>query len=187
MRKKISYFEVIKFILVVFILGGQFACSKDDKNIETFNSTTKTELRESLIDSSIFGENYVIPFEIAKKVAEKVDLNGLENYFIQDSIHDIESFYVVEDSFNTPILYIFNFVPIGMAVISADERHEPICAVVPLGKFEEKEVPSTLISWYEQTVHNIQMIKNGIINNTIRGKVLGKIPYQLLIIISDLL
>lgn len=57
----------------------------------------------------------------------------------------------------------------GFVVISADVRHEPICAYVESGKFEEDTVPATLVEWFDATIENIEMVRSGLYENTERA------------------
>lgn len=113
--------------------------------------------------------------QIAKRVTTKFLLEGKESRhnILPIGIPDraIQNQIVIPDKFNIPALYVFNYVNDGgFVVISADERHEPICAIIESGNFESDTVPSMLISWFEATVENIEMVRYESYDNTNRAK-----------------
>jgi len=63
-------------------------------------------------------------------------------------------------------MYIANYADDGYIVISADDRHEPICALVEQGKYEVAEVPSMLLEWFYITFENILLVRSGAINSS---------------------
>ena len=63
-------------------------------------------------------------------------------------------------------MYIANYADDGYIVISADDRHEPICALVEQGRYEVAEVPSMLLEWFYITFENILLVRSGAINSS---------------------
>jgi hypothetical protein len=116
----------------------------------SFNSCQKEQ-------SATSNSNYnvrLIPPELARNLAQRVSLSFLQgkdvnqaqrtdgsttdipNRVIGDSI-------IVPDKYGNPALYVYNYTnDSGFVVISADVKHEPICAYVTSGKFEADTVPS---------------------------------------------
>ena len=132
-------------------------------------------------DNNISNQNHkkVIPKELALKLAERISFDFLRanssqgQSIVPDIIPnwEVEDQVVVPDKNGVPALYIFNYAQRnGFVVISADERHEPVCAIIESGRFEEDVVPSSFISWFEVTVENIEMLREGLIDNTAQAK-----------------
>jgi hypothetical protein len=87
----------------------------------------------------------------------------IPNRIIGDSV-------LVPDKYGNTALYVYNYTnDSGFVVISADVKHEPICAYVTSGKFEADTVPSMYIEWFDATVENIEMVRDGSYNNTARA------------------
>ena len=79
------------------------------------------------------------------------------------SVRTVDSLFTISDSLGTPVMYIVNYADDGYVVISADDRHEPICALVEQGKYEVAEVPSMLLEWFDITFDNILLLRSGAI------------------------
>jgi hypothetical protein len=128
----------------------------------------------------------IVPEELARKIAERLD----ENFtFISNNKNikfaqpqqvnfpipnrQIVGSYILKDKNNIPALYIYNYAnDSGFVVISAEMKHEPICAYITRGEFIPKDhVPSMFANWFGKTVENVEILRDGLYNNKNRAKV----------------
>jgi hypothetical protein len=133
----------------------------DGRNRKTTNcSSSVTRKRPSL-----FGNDHIVPANIAKVLAQKINLTVSEAMRVGTSttVRTVDSLFTISDSLGTPVMYIANYADDGYVVISADDRHEPICALVEQGKYEVAEVPSMLVEWFHITFENILLLRSGAI------------------------
>lgn len=129
--------------------------------------------------SSRQGASKIVSIELAEKIAHRVSSQFLQSSLslgqriAPDVIPDrvIQNKVVIPDKFNIPVLYVFNYVNReGFVVLSADERYEPICAIIDKGSFEESAVPSMFVAWFEATIENIEMVRYENFDNTERAR-----------------
>lgn len=123
----------------------------------------------------------IVPEELARKIAERLD----ENFtFISNNKNikfaqpqqvnfpipnrQIIGSYTLKDKNNIPALYIYNYAnDRGFVVISAEMKHEPICAYITKGEFIPKDhVPSMFANWFGKTVENIEILRDGLYDNS---------------------
>lgn len=121
----------------------------------------------------------IIPRDLALKVAERVNTEILSVDVSLNSklksrslpLKTILNTVEIPDKFGNTALYVFNYVNNGgFSVISADERYDPICALVDTGKFGIDTVPSSFVSWFEATLENIEMVRYDSFDNTAAAK-----------------
>lgn len=145
------------FYLLVIILNVSFipSCVKEEKSLIDEN---ELNLRNRELEDTIFYNN-LVPQEIAKIIAENINFIVPSELRIGVGKKTIENMYPINDSLGITAFYIVNFQNDGFVVISADERYEPICAVVEEGKYQAIEVPSGLLSWFDVTLDNIDQIR----------------------------
>ena len=151
-----------KLILLFGIILVLFSCQKKELNVE--KSTEKYTVK-------------LVPEILARKIAERIPIEFLskENYInnksaftIQDK--EISDSVIIPDAYDNPALYVYNYSEgNGFIVISADVRHEPICAYVETGRFQADTVPGTLVEWFDATIENIEMLRNDAFENTDRA------------------
>lgn len=151
--------------MVVFLSS----CSKDPektKDEPKISQPAQVQSREN--SASLFGNSHIVPAFVAKAVAEKINLTVSQEMRVgaSTSARVVDSLFTISDSLGVPVMYIANYADDGYIVISADDRHEPICALVEQGRYEVAEVPSMLIEWFDITFENILLVRSGIINNT---------------------
>lgn len=82
---------------------------------------------------------------------------------------DNPDYFIIKDKDNNPALYVFSFGnDKGYAVISADYRYDPVCAVVPEGSglHEGDTIPSALDNWFSVTLEEIEIIRDGKYDNS---------------------
>lgn len=153
-----NLFIIFMLFSVLFILS----CREDQGNILLKQDSSK-----------------VISKDLAKNIAQRVTTKFLQmgiesgqNFApVEMPNRTIENQIVILDKNEIPALYVFNYINReGFVVISADERHEPICALVESGTFEADTVPSMLVAWFEATVENIEKVRYENYDNTLRAK-----------------
>jgi len=160
------------FLLIAAISVTFFACNKDKitdespSNLECLNEKILLSHSETDVYTlSLFGNNKIVPAHVARSVAERInmtlsqDMVGAGSASSYTTIRKVDSLFTISDSTRSPIMYIANYNDGGFAVISADERHQPICAFVEQGKYESAEVPSMLLDWLDITFENIQLVR----------------------------
>ncbi|HWR33281.1 MAG TPA: C10 family peptidase [Chitinophagaceae bacterium] len=127
------------------------------------------------------GNNYkvnLIPEQLARALAkhftpEMIQMNtqGANRSISFIPNRTITSSKVLVDTNNIPALYIYNYQPdSGYVVISADANHEPICAYIERGNaIANDSVPGALVNWFDKTIENIEILRQGLYDNTARA------------------
>jgi hypothetical protein len=163
-KNQIYQFVIMGFITLTFLAS----CSKDDQKNNEIQKEENSESRTSnkYDNYSIFGNNHLVPMSVAQTIAQKINMAVPVELRNGTRLRAIQNSFTVNDSLGNPALYIINFQDDGFVVISADERHEAICAVVEKGKYEATEVPSGLMMWFDVTLDNIDQIRKGAIYNS---------------------
>jgi len=153
MKKLILFFTTAAFLFLS-------SCTKEDELRIAENHHTQIELRTAI--PSLFGNNKIVPIQVARSIAERIDMTIHESLTERTikSKRIVDSLYSITDSLGTPVLYIANYLDDGFSVISADERALPICAFVKHGKYQKEEVPSMLLDWFDLTFENIQLVRS---------------------------
>lgn len=154
-------------LILLFLLIFS-SCSKEDKiqkgvpkeEEQKENFSAQIETRDFI--PSLFGSNKIIPAQVARSIAERINMTVSEGMVVgtSTSIRIVDSLYTISDSLGTPIMYIANYADDGFVVISADERYDPIIAISQQGRYESVEVPSMLLDWLDLTFGNIQLAKS---------------------------
>ncbi|MBZ4192647.1 C10 family peptidase [Niabella beijingensis] len=143
------------------------SCSKQEKSKTEFSSK-EIALNAAQVEKKAFGKisfidgAYDIPLETVEAIA--VNLNGI----VPDELKlsngkdrlPIEKIVTVPDSTGDPAMYIVNYAKNNLAIFSADERSNPLLAVVPSTKYEAKEVPPGFYKWLEISMDFIALAKN---------------------------
>ena len=135
------------------------------------------EMQHALVESRSldldFESNSVVPVEIAQEIAAKYSLLKQERFSDSNTNsegREVLSYYTLPDKTGVPALYVITYKnELGYLVVSADWRHEPICAVTKSGTYPDVEAPSMLIEWFEATIENIEFIRYNVLDNTDRG------------------
>ena len=71
----------------------------------------------------------------------------------------IEKSFTINDSAGSPNMYVFDYTGDGFAVFSADERYNPVLAVVPNGKYEQCKNQFGITNWFGETMDYINLAK----------------------------
>ncbi|RYZ92842.1 MAG: hypothetical protein EOP47_29955, partial [Sphingobacteriaceae bacterium] len=122
---------------------------------------------------------YFIPEKLARSVAGRIDINFLQGNNtlnrggeLSEEVPSrvLDDLIIVPDKYGDTALYIYNYTnDSGFVVISADVRHEPICAYIETGRFEQDTVPANFVQWFDATVENVDMLRDEQYDNTARG------------------
>lgn len=122
----------------------------------------------------------LIPEPLARAVAKRVSIDFLHqqptasrtdtltpsNFPDRPILNEV----TLRDEHDNPALYVYNYDDGGgFIIISADARHEPVCALVEQGKFQADTVPAGLVMWFEATMENIEMVRTDHYDNTARA------------------
>lgn len=144
------------------------SCSKDEQKNNKLQESQNTEVRTSnkYDNYSIFGNNHQVPMSVAQTIAQKINMAVPADLRKGIGLRSIQNSFTINDSLGNPALYIINFQDDGFVVISADERLDPIQALVEKGKYEAQADPSGLMMWFDVTLDNIDQIRNGTISNS---------------------
>ncbi len=142
-----------------------------------FNSCQKDESGSTYSNYNV----RLVPAELAHNLAQRVSLEFLQSQ-AQSQTLIVDGFttdipnrvlgdsFIVPDKYGNPAMYIYNYTnDSGFVVISADVKHEPVCAYVTSGRFEQDTVPSMYIEWFDATVENVEMVREGTYDNTARA------------------
>ena len=139
----------MKIILITILCLGIISCSVEDIN----TSSISTEMEQDfhyvssdeaiIIANSFVQENGVIP------VIKSEDLKIMNHYSINDSS-------------NQPLLHVINYDRGGFAIVSADDRLQPIQAYSESGSFDcnEENYPLGLKIWVESTALAREYLKS---------------------------
>ncbi len=121
----------------------------------------------------------LIPEPLAKAIAQHFSPSMLQNGVSQANRvstvivpnRTVTSSTTLVDKNNQPALYIFNYPQdSGYVVVSADVKHEPICAYVDRGNANQNDsVPGALMTWFDKTIENIEILRDGKYDNTARA------------------
>jgi hypothetical protein len=146
------------------------SCSKDDETLKKAknepatgpNATAIIESREET--PSLFGHAKVVPRQVALSLAERINaaVPAAMRVGAVTSLRTVDSLFTISDSLGVPMLYIANYADDGFVVISADERRNPICAVVEQAKYGPSDAPSMLLEWFDITVESVKYAKSGL-------------------------
>ena len=164
-----NFKSFLSVVTVSYMAIFLFSCSKDPEKVKSATKTPEQAQVQSRENSpSLFGNDHVVPAYVAKSVAEKINLTVSEVMRVgaSTSVRTVDSLFTISDSLGTPVMYIANYADDGYVVISADDRHEPICALTEQGRYEVAEVPSMLLEWFDITFENILLLRSGVINST---------------------
>ena len=144
------------------------------------------KVNENLINSVNEKSVNLVPFELAKRVAESFDSaiffkRNVTQSIARASIVSLESptknkkiiksQIVIKDHDSIPALYLFNYEDNGFLVISADFKHEPIMAYVKNGHIEiGDKIPSGFAIWVMKSIFNIESLRKNLYDNSGRAK-----------------
>jgi hypothetical protein len=163
-----NFKPLLTVVTVSYMAIFLFSCSKDPEKVKGETETPKqVQIQPRENSSSLFGNDHVVPAYVAKSVAEKINLTVPEVMRVgtPTSVRAVDSLFTISDSLGTPVMYIANYADDGYVVISADDRYEPICALVEHGKYEVAEVPSMLLEWFDITFEDILFVRSGATNS----------------------
>lgn len=126
-------------------------------------------------------DSRVVPEYLARQVAEKFD--G-EQFFVsnRDSLiqqqviesrlteilrtREIKNGYTLYDKNKKPAIYLFNYTQGGFVFVSAEYTLQPILAYVPSGEAKRDTVPAGFIMWIQKTIENIEIVRDGLYDNS---------------------
>jgi len=163
-----NFKSLLSVVTVSYVAIFLFSCSKDTEKVKGETKPSQQAQVQSRENSpSLFGNDNVVPAYVAKALAKKINLAVSEVMRVGAStpVRAVDSLFTISDSLGTPVMYIANYADDGYVVISADDRHEPICALVNQGRYEVAEVPSMLLEWFDITFENILLVRSGAINS----------------------
>ncbi len=157
---------------LVFITLGLFIGCSDETDFKSDEEKQLNLLESRSVDSDV-ESNSVVPIEIAQEIAVKYSLLKQER-FSDGNVNivgrEVLNYHTLPDKMGVPALYVITYKnDLGYLVISADWRHEPICAVTKRGTYPDIEAPSMLIEWFEATIENIEFIRYKELDNVSRG------------------
>jgi Peptidase C10 family/Spi protease inhibitor len=164
-----NFKSLLSIVAVSYMAIFLFSCRKDsEKARDETKAAQQTQVQSREKSSSLFGNDHVVPTYVARSVAEKINLTVSEAMRVgtSTSVRSVDSLFTISDSLGTPVMYIANYAGDGYVVISADDRHEPVCALVEQGRYEAAEVPSMLLEWFDITFENILLVRSGAINSS---------------------
>ena len=109
-----------------------------------------------------------MPVVVTRTLAQKINMAVPEVMRVGaiTTTRLVDSLFTITDSLGTPVMYIANYADDGYVVMAADERHEPICALVNQGKYKSAEVPSMLLEWLDITFENILLLRSGAVSSS---------------------
>jgi len=148
------------------------SCSKEDVMVhQSWEAREKTENHDHE-PAPLFGNDFLVPFETARLLASNMRALNRDPFDDMSALTKlkVKNGHMIKDVNGNNVLYVFNFEGGGFTVISADERHDPICAVTPKGSYEKTEVPSALLRWFDVTIENISLLRVGEVNNTLPAR-----------------
>ena len=133
------------------------SCSKQVKKSDTIKEN-QTVARSALPKISYIDNNYTVPIEVCQFIVG--NLGKLMPQMKMPENLVIEKSFTINDSLGSPNMYVFNLKRGGYAILSADERYNPLLAVVAKGKYENRKAPGGLIMWLDHTMDNINLAKS---------------------------
>jgi len=167
--RNLHYMRKILFFMLLSL--GLFIGCSDDANFDPNEDKHQDQIENSSIEKA---NASVVPVEVAQNIAENYQrikperFNDGNNTSIK---RKIDTHHVINDKEGIPALYVFTYHKNqGYVVISADWRHEPVCAVTGNGTFPDYKAPSMLINWFETTVENIEILRYEGFDNTERAR-----------------
>lgn len=120
--------------------------------------------------TGVITSNALVPIELAQEIATKYHLAHPQLFSDSSEVREVLRSYVLDDSLGIPALYLITYKnDLGYLVISADWRHEPICAVVKAGTYPDNDAPSMLAEWFAATLENMEYIRYHDFDNTSRA------------------
>lgn len=156
--KKIQNLFIPLIIFSLFLLNS---CAKEDNKVKKESNLTEANVRNNDAQSNL---EYIVPEHIARQLAQKINVIVPEIMRVGavSSQRLVDGLHTINDDMGIPALYIANYKDDGFIVISADERHVPICAVVEHGKYSATDIPSGMLDWFNITIENISKIRLGV-------------------------
>jgi|GEM_PF-2547020 len=150
-------------IWLLTVVGTSFfiSCSKD-RNSDRLDRNLALQQAKSLAQISFTDEEYTVPIEAAAAIASNIRRLMPDQKMANDGVAlTVEKSFTINDDLNKPSLYIFNYKEGGFTVVSADERFNPVLAVVPKGDYEGCKDLNGINMWFEETLENIKLTKDG--------------------------
>jgi hypothetical protein len=158
MKKRYTLFSKASLICVI-VLFTLFNCQKER------NATS------ALMDSRI------VPEYFARQVAEKFD----GEQFFKNSSDTLKKAFISDTRMITPPRlreiknsYTFNYIQGGFVFVSAEYTLQPILAYVPIGEAKRDTVPAGFIMWVQKTIENVEIVRDGLYDNSRIGKAAWK-------------
>ena len=113
-------------------------------------------------------------FEIVKQLAEKIpkDYNPFDEitHRVKNINRTIANSYSIKDKNDITALYVFNYGDGGFAIISADDRHEPILTIQDEGSLADNaQIPGGMNQWLLATIQNVEILRDNLHDNTVRA------------------
>jgi hypothetical protein len=162
MRKEFLLLALIIFISAIFIF---ISCGKNssrspkwvEKNLRLVPLDTALTIAASFNPATFFDENN--PQNHSPFHTKLTGANSIKDYTI------------IKDHAGNPAIYIINFTDNnGFVFVSADYQLQPILAFIERGEFKQDTAPSGLIQWANKTVNNIEIIRQGLYDNSTVAK-----------------
>lgn len=134
-------------------------CAKNEKTVTGKDLATQTA---ALARISFSDKDYTVPVEAAAIIAAHIQVVMPGQKMASGGVAlTVEKSFTINDDLNKPSLYVFNYKEGGFSVIAADERYNPLLAVVPKGNYEGCKDLNGINMWFEETLENIQLTKEG--------------------------
>lgn len=142
------------------------SCSKNEntpKDHDQNDDAAQTTARSVLLSISFTDDNHTVPIEAAKALAFNLDKIMPPSTRLSKAgvALSIEKSFTINDSAGSPNMYVFDYTGDGFAVFSADERYNPVLAVVPNGKYEQCKNLAGITNWFGETMDYINLAKKG--------------------------
>ena len=88
----------------------------------------------------------------------------------KDVNRPIANSYAIEDKNDIPAIYVFNYSDGGFALISADDRHEPLLTIQDTGSLNVNDtIPGGMNQWLLTTVEHIEILRDNLYDNTTKA------------------
>jgi streptopain len=157
---KKTIFKITAFVLasgILFFYGCQKNLTNDnpltEKNVQLVQESVAVSIAEHFKPSDFFNES-----------------NPTNNSNTRSTLtgqNKIKAKYLYNDSYGNPAIYIFNFENnAGFIFVSADYQMQPILAFVEHGAFKKDTVPAGLLAWVDKTMENIEIVRQGLYDNS---------------------
>lgn len=157
-----------KLLLITSVLSFTFfSCSKHEKSSTSPDSevSRKAQLISSakaLSTISFVDNEYTVPIEAAQAVAVNLDQIMPSAKLSKPGVAlSIARTFTLKDSVGSPNMYVFDYNGGGFAIISADERYNPILAAVPQGRYEVAKDLGGVTNWFGEANDYINLAKKG--------------------------